>query len=568
MKIAIGADHAGFKLKKVLKEHLKAKGFNVLDEGTHSENSADYPEFALKVAKEVSIGEADFGVLICGTGTGMSIVANKVPGIKCAVVYDEYSAKIAKSHNKANIISLGARTMTEAKAKSLLDIFLDSEFEGGRHQRRVVKVEEVESGILLDTLRSLRVFDSDVFNAILSEMEKQEYTINLIASENMTSFRVLSVMANPMSNKYAEGYPGRRYYGGCEFVDIVEEIAKERAKELFHADFANVQPHSGTQANQAVYLAFMEPGDTFLGMDLTCGGHLSHGSPVNFSGKIYRASSYKVHPETYLIDFDMVRDVAKREKPKVIVAGGSSYPRAIDFKAFKEIADEVGAILLADIAHPAGLVATGLFPTPVPYADVVTMTTHKTLRGPRGGLIVGKSEHEKNVNSALFPGAQGGPMMHVIAAKAVCFKEALTQGFREYQMKVLENARELAIAFQELGYNVVTGGTDSHIVLLDIQDKGLAGGDAEKALYKAGIVVNKNVIPYDKRPPVNPSGLRLGTPSVTTRGMGKEELKLIARLIDSIIKDQSEDNITSVRKEVIGLCESFQFYKPVLVALR
>jgi glycine hydroxymethyltransferase len=563
-KVVIGADHAGFELKEKIKIFLQEKGFEVEDKGTFSQDRVDYPDFARPVAEDVSSGKADLGILVCGTGIGMSIVSNKFPKVRSALVYNEYTARMAKAHTNANILVFSGKVISPEYAKVLLSTFFETTFEGNRHQERIEKINDIEKEILdsfASYFRELRRFDPEVFDAIVKEFEKQETMINLIASENLTSLRVLLALFNPMNNKYAEGYPGKRYYGGCEFVDIVEELAKERIKKLFSAEYANVQPHSGTQANQAVYLVCLEPGDKILSMDLASGGHLSHGARVNFSGKLYKPVFYTVDAKTHLIDMDMVRDIAKKERPKIIVAGASSYPRAIDFKAFSEIAKEVGAFFLADIAHPAGLVAAGVYPSPVPYADFVTFTTHKTLRGPRGAVVLSRAEFSKKIDSAVFPGSQGGPFMHVIAAKAVCFKEAMQPEFKNYADQVVKNARVLAEEFAKRGYKVITGGTDSHIVLIDVSPKGVSGGDVERELYRAGIVLNKNVIPFDTRPPMNPSGIRIGTPSVTTRGMKEEEMKIIASLIDDAISSGfSEEVVLRVRNSVADLCRKFPFY--------
>jgi glycine hydroxymethyltransferase len=563
-KVVIGADHAGFELKEKIKIFLQEKGFEVEDKGTFSQDRVDYPDFARPVAEDVSSGKADLGILVCGTGIGMSIVSNKFPKVRSALVYNEYTARMAKAHTNANILVFSGRVISPEYAKVLLSTFFETSFEGNRHQERIEKINDIEKEIFdsfASYFRELRRFDPEVFDAIVKEFEKQETMINLIASENLTSLRVLLALFNPMNNKYAEGYPGKRYYGGCEFVDIVEELARERIKKLFSAEYANVQPHSGTQANQAVYLVCLEPGDKILSMDLASGGHLSHGARVNFSGKLYKPVFYTVDSKTHLIDMDMVRDIAKKERPKIIVAGASSYPRAIDFKAFSDIAKEIGAFFLADIAHPAGLVAAGVYPSPVPYADFVTFTTHKTLRGPRGAVVLSRAEFSKKIDSAVFPGSQGGPFMHVIAAKAVCFKEAMQPEFKNYADQVVKNARVLAEEFAKRGYKVITGGTDSHIVLIDVSPKGVSGGDVERELYRAGIVLNKNVIPFDTRPPMNPSGIRIGTPSVTTRGMKEEEMKIIASLIDDAISSGfSEEVVLRVRNSVADLCRKFPFY--------
>ncbi len=401
--------------------------------------------------------------------------------------------------------------------------------------------------------------DPEVMKAIELEINRQEEHIELIASENFVSIPVMEAMGSHLTNKYAEGYPGKRYYGGCEFVDQVEDIARERLKKLFGAEHVNVQPHSGANANLGVYFAILKPGDKVLGMDLSQGGHLTHGSPVNISGTYFNFVSYGVDKETEMIDYDQVREIALREKPKLIVAGASAYPRIIDFKKFREIADEVGAYLMVDMAHIAGLVAAGLHPNPVPYSDFVTTTTHKTLRGPRGGAILCKKEYAKQIDKAIFPGIQGGPLMHVIAAKAVCFGEALKDEFKEYQQQVVKNAKVLAESLKEKGYRLVSGGTDNHLILIDVRSKGLTGKKAEELLEQVNITTNKNTIPFDPEKPTVTSGIRIGTPAVTTRGMKEEEMKKIAELIDRAL----DENISrdEIKKEVLELCSRFPLYK-------
>jgi len=400
--------------------------------------------------------------------------------------------------------------------------------------------------------------DPAVWEAIQGERRRQQEGLEMIASENYTSVAVLAAQGSVLTNKYAEGYPGRRYYGGCEFVDQVERLAMERAKQLFGAEFANVQPHSGAQANMAVYFACLQPGDTILAMDLAHGGHLTHGMRLNFSGKWYRVVGYTVHPETERIDFDQVARLAREHRPKLIVAGASAYPRQIDFARFAEIAREVGALLMVDMAHIAGLVAARLHPDPVPVADFVTSTTHKTLRGPRSGFILCKEEWGQKINQAVFPGIQGGPLMHVIAAKAVAFGEALRPEFRQYARQIIVNAQTLAEELLRAGFRLVSGGTDNHLILLDVTPRGLTGKVAEKALERAGITVNKNLIPFDKRPPLDPSGLRIGTPAITTRGMKESEMRQIARWIDEVLSDpDNEAVLTRVREQVRQLCRQF-----------
>ncbi len=403
--------------------------------------------------------------------------------------------------------------------------------------------------------------DPDIAAAIKEELDRERTTLELIASENFTSLAVLSAQGSVLTNKYAEGYPSRRYYGGCENVDVVEDLARSRARELFGAEHANVQPHAGAQANTAAYLAVLEPGDTVLGLDLAHGGHLTHGSPANFSGRYYNFIAYGVDRETERLDYDAILELARKAQPKMIVAGATAYPRIIDFEAFARIAQDVGALLMVDMAHIAGLVAAGLHPTPVPYADIVTTTTHKTLRGPRGGMILCKKEYAQAIDKAVFPGMQGGPLMHVIAAKAVALKEAATDEFRAYQKRVVENAAALAAGLAEEGFRVVSGGTDNHLMLVDLSPKGITGRDAEETLDDLGVTVNKNTIPFDKQSPVVTSGIRLGTPSVTTRGMGVDEMKAIAGLIAKGLGEREDQHVASeVVHEVLQLCQRFPLY--------
>ncbi len=408
---------------------------------------------------------------------------------------------------------------------------------------------------------ALRDADPEIARLIEREIERQSDGIELIASENFVSPAVLEAMGSPLTNKYAEGLPAKRYYGGCEIVDQVEQLAIDRVKQLFGADHANVQPHSGASANSAVCLAFLKPGETILGQDLSQGGHLTHGSPVNFSGLLYRAVHYGV-TDAGFIDYDMLRDVARRERPKMIIAGASAYPRVIDFAAFAEIAKEVGAILMVDMAHIAGLVATGHHPSPIPFADVVTSTTHKTLRGPRGGLILCRAEHAKAVDKAVFPGSQGGPLEHVIAAKAVAFREALLPSFTEYCGQIVKNAHALAQALTARGYDLVSGGTDNHLMLVDLRNKGLTGKLAEQTLDKAGITVNKNTVPRETQSPFVTSGIRIGTPAVTTRGMKEAEMERIASLIDAVLTAPSDDASVhaQVKAQVKALTDDFPLY--------
>ncbi len=416
--------------------------------------------------------------------------------------------------------------------------------------------------------RTLAEADPQVFEAIQNETARQNSRLELIASENFTSEPILEAAGSIFTNKYAEGYPGKRYYGGCEYADVVENLARDRAKQLFGAEHANVQPHSGSQANAAAYMAVLNPGDTILGMDLAHGGHLTHGHKLNFSGKLYNVVGYGVRKEDERIDYDQLRAKAEESKPKMIIAGASAYPRIIDFAKFREIADSVGAIFLVDMAHFSGLVAAGLYPNPCQYADIVTTTTHKTLRGPRSGMILCKEQYAAAVDRCVFPGQQGGPLVHIVAAKAICFLEALQPSFIEYQKQVIKNAQSLAASMASSGYRVVSGGTDSHLVLVDVFAKGVRGKDAEWALDEAYMTANKNGIPFDVNPPLNPSGIRLGSPALTTRGFGEAEFttvgSLIAEVLDSVAangRDGAHDTILAVRAKVAQLTDRFPLYE-------
>ncbi len=411
----------------------------------------------------------------------------------------------------------------------------------------------------------LKESDPEIYEAIRNEVRRQNENIELIASENFTSLSVLEAMGSVLTNKYAEGYPAKRWYGGCENVDVVEQLAIDRAKQLFGAEHANVQPHSGTSANIAVFMAVLEPGDKILGMDLTHGGHLSHGHKMNYSGKFYTIIPYGVSPKDERIDYDALEALAKEHKPKMILLGASAYPRIIDFARGRKIADQVGAILMVDMAHFAGLVATGHHPSPMPYADIVTTTTHKTLRGPRAGLILCKEKYAKAIDSAVFPGIQGGPLMHVIAAKAVAFKEALSPDFKDYSAQIVKNAKTLAQAMQSRGFRIVSGGTDNHLMLVDVTVKGFNGKQVQELLDKVKITVNKNMIPFDKESPFKGSGVRLGTPAVTTRGMKEPEMELIAELIETTLKaPEDEANLAKVRSRVEALTQKFPLYPELL----
>ena len=420
-----------------------------------------------------------------------------------------------------------------------------------------------QSDSVFSNPQSIKDYDKDLWDSFEKEANRQEDHIELIASENYASNRILEAQGSLLTNKYAEGYPSKRYYGGCEFVDIAEQLAIERAKELFKADYANVQPHSGSSANAAAFLALLEPNDTILGMSLDHGGHLTHGAKVNFSGKNYKSIQYGLHPDTHEIDYEEVRNLAKEHKPKLIIAGFSAYSGIIDWKKFREIADEVGAYFLVDMAHISGLVATGHYPSPIPFADVVTSTTHKTLRGPRSGIILAKENEalQKKLNSAVFPGSQGGPLMHVIAAKAICFKEAMEPSFQEYMQQVVDNAKTMCDVIMSRGVDVVTGNTHNHIVLVDLRNKDITGKDLEKALGDVNITVNKNAVPDDPRSPFVTSGVRLGTPAVTTRGFKKEEITLLSNWICDVIENiNDKDAMLEIKNKVINLTKQYPVY--------
>jgi glycine hydroxymethyltransferase len=409
--------------------------------------------------------------------------------------------------------------------------------------------------------RPLAEVDPEVYDAIQKEVDRQNTRIELIASENFTSEAILEATASVFTNKYAEGYPGKRYYGGCEFTDIVENLARDRAKQLFGAEHANVQPHSGSTANMAAYAAVIQPGDTILGLNLAHGGHLTHGHPLNFSGKTYKIVPYGVTRETEIIDYDELERTAERERPQLIIGGGSAYPRFIDFARMRQIADKVGAIYLVDMAHFAGLVAGGAHPSPVPHAQIVTTTTHKTLRGPRAGLILSRAQYAAPIDKVVFPGMQGGPLVHIISAKAVCFLEAMQPSFKDYAQQIVANAKVLAQALADEGFHIVSGGTDTHLMLVNVFAKGMLGSEAENALHEAGITVNKNAIPFDTNPPMKPSGIRIGTPALTTRGMKEPEMRQVGKWISEALHNRTDKNVLSrIRREVLELAEAFPLY--------
>ncbi len=557
MRIVIGADHGGFEIKEVVEKALTAQGIEVEDLGCHDTESVDYSDYAAAVASRVAASEADQGVLVCTTGLGMAMAANKYPRVRAALCITPSMAEKARSHNDANVLVLGGSLVSDAEAEAIVEKWLATPFaDGERHARRIEKfsvrnVTETETAGLYDA-------DPEAWSIMQAEILRQRRTLDLIASENHVSRAVREAQGSVMTNKYAEGYPSKRWYNGCRHVDEIEQLAIDRAKELFDAEHVNVQPHCGSAANMAVYFAALEPGDTILAMSLAHGGHLTHGSPVNFSGRLFNMVHYGVQEGSEVIDYDEIERMAREHKPKMIVAGASAYPRVLDFPRFRQIADAVGAKLTVDMAHIAGLVAAGIHPSPVPYSDFVTSTTHKTLRGPRSGMVLCRDEYAADVDKQVFPGLQGGPQMHSVAAKAVCFLEALDPSFKTYAQHVVDNATVLAAELQTAGFRIVSGGTDNHLMLVDLTPAGLTGKDAANALENAGIVLNKNSIPFDTKSPFITSGIRIGTPAVTTRGMGEVEMKTLAELIGCVLNaHEDEAVIADVRTRAEALATAF-----------
>jgi len=556
MKIAIGSDHGGYALKTRLVDILKEKGVTVEDMGCDSADSVDYPDYAAAVADTVSNAAVDQGIIICTTGIGVSITANKFPRVRAALCLNTDMASIARKHNNANVLCLSGKYTVENEIEGIFDTWLSTGFEGGRHERRVKKIKDYAS----ETAGTIAVYDTDpeIYALLKKEDRRQKENLELIASENIVSKAVREVQGSRMTNKYAEGYPAKRWYNGCEWVDEAERLAIDRAKELLGAEHANVQPHCGSSANMGVYFAVLNPGDTILAMSLAEGGHLTHGHPMNFSGRLFNIVPYGVDQKDEQIDYVQLQKLAEEHKPKMIVAGASAYSRIIDFRKLRKIADSVGAYLMVDMAHIAGLVAAGCHPNPVPHSDFVTTTTHKTLRGPRGGMILCKEKFAADIDKQVFPGIQGGPLMHTIAAKAVCFHEALQPTFRQYQQQVVKNAQALAGALEDDDIRLVSGGTDNHLMLVDLTGTGVTGKDAAVALDKAAITVNKNGIPFDTMSPFVTSGIRIGTPAVTTRGMKEAEMEKIAGFIKRVLRNaDNETVIAQVREEVLALTAAF-----------
>ena len=556
LRIGVATDHGGLDKKELLVRHLQARGFDVCDLGPFAlDPEDDYPDYAEALARHMLRDELDCGVLLCRSGIGMSIAANRFPGLRAALVESVANAKRSRQHNAANILVTGGDGMADAKFLAIVDAWFATPYSGeARHTRRLRKIDSE----CHDNLAAVRGTDPEITALVDEEIRRQDENLELIASENYTSPAVRAVVGSVMTNKYAEGYPGRRYYRGCEHVDGAEQLAIERACKLFGAAAANVQPHSGSQANMAVYFALLQPGDTVLAMRLDHGGHLTHGLKANFSGRFFRFVNYGVSAETERLDYDAIAALAEAQRPRLIMAGASAYPRVINFARLRQIADSVGAYLVTDMAHFAGLVAAGVHPSPVPHCDAVTATTHKTLRGPRGGLILSRADLIDKINAQVFPGIQGGPLMHVIAAKAVCFLEALQPEFTTYQRQIAANAKCLAAELAGLGFRIVSGGTDNHLMLVDLRPKQTTGEAAATALDRARITVNKNLIPFDPEPPTVTSGIRIGTPAVTTRGLKEPEMREIAAFIGRVIDSGGDDAVVAdVATQVLDLTRRF-----------
>ena len=556
MKIAIGSDHCGKDLKAAIVKTLSGE-MTFVDVGTADRTSCDYCDYAIAVAKQVASGEVDFGVLICKTGIGMSMTANRFQNVRAALCTTTEAVTLTRQHNGANVLCLGAESVSAEYAVTMVRQFVGTAVdESERHARRRRKLERAQrlsdcSGLMRD--------DPEVFAAIEQQTKQEDAEINLIASENTSSRACREAAGSVLMNKYAEGYPGKRWYSGCLPVDAAEELARTRACQLFGADHANVQPHCGSAANMAVYFATIKPGDTIMSLSLDQGGHLSHGSPVNFSGKIYNIVPYTVDPKTEMLDYDAMEKQALEVKPKILLTGASAYPRKIDFKRIREICDKVGCIMMVDMAHIAGLVAGGAHESPVPYADFVTTTTHKTLGGPRGGMVLCKEKWAKQLDSAVFPGMQGGPLENIIAAKAVCFREWMMPEKKGYAQQVVKNCAVLCKTIQDRGYRIVSGGTDNHLFLVDVKaSKGVTGKDAAAALDAAGIIVNKNTIPFDTESPFRTSGIRIGPASATTRGMREAEMIKIGTWIADVLDNIADTTVQQrVKREAAELVAGF-----------
>ena len=556
-RVAIAADGDGVELKEQVRSWLDANGYPFEDLGGCSSE-----EVAIRVARAVAQGQADSGIVIDRTGFGLSIAANKISGVRAVLAHNVEMARLSREQHDANVLCIASQEIRGKRLKEMLDVWMNTAYAGELHESTISAMDTKPNPSTPASISAhkpmLSEADPDIYRAIEAEYARQRDNIELIASENFTSRAVMEAQGSCLTNKYAEGYPKKRWYGGCENVDVVEELAIERAKKLFGADHVNVQPHSGSQANAAVYFAMLQPGDLILTMDLSHGGHLTHGHKMNFSGRFYRVVHYGVSKETETIDYDALERQAKETRPKMITAGASAYSRTIDFPRLRKIADSCGALLFIDMAHIAGLVAAGVHPSPIPYADFVTTTTHKTLRGPRGGLVFCREKYAKEIDAQVFPGVQGGPLMHVIAAKAVALAEALRPEFKTYQQQVVRNAKALCEGMKKNGFRIVSGTTDNHVMLVDLQPKNVTGKEVSEVLDQAGITVNKNAIPFDTQSPFKAGGIRLGTPAVTTRGMREDEMFDIANLIEDAIEHRGDAaKIESIREHVRQITARF-----------
>ena len=556
-KVALAADTDGTELKEQVRSWLDLNGYPFEDLG-----GCNSEEIATRVARAVASGQADSGIVIDRSGFGLSIHANKVAGVRAVLAHNVEMARLSREQHDANVLCIASQEIRGKRLKEILDAWINTAYSGELHESTPPAMEPKQNPTPeapIPTYKpTLAEADPAIFQAIENEYARQRDNIELIASENFTSRAVMEAQGSCLTNKYAEGYPKKRWYGGCEYVDVVEELAIERAKKLFGADHVNVQPHSGSQANAAVYFAMLQPGDLILTMDLSHGGHLTHGHKMNFSGRFYRVVHYGVSKQTETIDYDALEQQARETRPKMITAGASAYSRTIDFPRLRQIADSCGALLFIDMAHIAGLVAAGVHPSPIPHADFVTTTTHKTLRGPRGGLVFCKEKYAKDIDSQVFPGVQGGPLMHVIAAKAVALGEALRPEFKSYQQQVIRNAKALCEGMKKNGFRIVSGTTDNHVMLVDLQPKNLTGKEVSEVLDHAGITVNKNAIPFDTQSPFKSGGIRLGTPAVTTRGMKEDEMFDIANLIEEAVEHRGDaEKIDSIRDHVRKITARF-----------
>ena len=555
-RVALAADTSGIELKEQVRSWLDQNGFPFEDLG-----GCNSEEIATRVARAVSQGQADSGIVIDRTGLGLSMAANKLSGVRAVLAHNVEMARLSREQHDANVLCIASQEIRGKRLKEILEAWMNTAYVGERQESPIQPMEskanEPIPSVSVDK-PGLSEADPDIFQAIQDEYARQRDNIELIASENFTSRAVMEAQGSCLTNKYAEGYPGKRWYGGCEYVDVVEQLAIERAKRLFNAEHVNVQPHSGSQANAAVYFSMLQPGDLILTMDLSHGGHLTHGHKMNFSGRFYRVVHYGVSKETETIDYDALERQAREVRPKMITAGASAYSRIIDFPRLKQIADACGALLFVDMAHIAGLVAAGVHPSPLPYADFVTTTTHKTLRGPRGGLVFCKEKYAKEIDAQVFPGVQGGPLMHVIAAKAVALGEALRPQFKVYQQQVARNAKALCEGMKKNGFRIVSGTTENHLMLVDLQPKNVTGKEVSEVLDQAGITVNKNSIPFDTQSPFKAGGIRLGTPAVTTRGMKEDEMFDIANLIEEAVEHRGDAaKISIVRDRVREITARF-----------